>query len=181
MIWNTPLRDPFCVIVWRQTRRRLRNTYERLAGVAPTSAKGWQESPWEERNLRCAGVLFRQAKSMFVNTLMMLDCGRAAWYGWTRGGSLFKLCAPLCSQPMRNTTILVQANLQWLTWLGLPTILLQWPELARFICPDDPECSSSHNKDVLESQAIEDWFFYHRIQKLIEAFNFWTFYSHSVY
>ena len=80
-----------------------------------TLTKGWQGSPWGERNLRCAGVLFRQAKSMFVNTLMMLNCGRAAWYGWTRGGSLFKPCVPLCSQPMRNTTILVQAmthNLQ---------------------------------------------------------------------
>ena len=32
-------------------------------------------------------------------------CGRAA--GWMWGGSLFKPCAPLCSQPTRNTAILV--------------------------------------------------------------------------
>ena len=29
---------------------------------------------------------------------------------WMWGGSLFKLCAPLCSQPTRNMTILVQAT-----------------------------------------------------------------------
>ena len=61
--------------------------------------------------------------------------------------------------------------------LGLPTIFfthsaadLQWPELAHLICPDDPECSSSRNKAVLENPAIADSFFYHRIQKFIEAF-----------
>ena len=58
--------------------------------------------------------------------------------------------------------------------LGLPTIFfthsaadLQWPELARLICP---ECSSSRNKAILENPAIADSFFYHRIQKFIEAF-----------
>ena len=61
--------------------------------------------------------------------------------------------------------------------LGLTTIFftlsaadLQWPQLARLIFPDDPECSSSHNKAVLENPAIADWFFYHHIQKFIEAF-----------
>ena len=61
--------------------------------------------------------------------------------------------------------------------LSLPTIFfihsaadLQWPDLARLICPDDPECSSSCNKAVLENPAIADWFFYYRIQKFIEAF-----------
>ena len=61
--------------------------------------------------------------------------------------------------------------------LGLPTIFfthsaadLQWPELACLICPDNPECSSSRNKAVLENPAIADWFFHHRIQKFIEAF-----------
>ena len=65
--------------------------------------------------------------------------------------------------------------------LGLPTIFLthgaadlQWPELVCLICPDDPECSSSYNKDVLENPAIADWFFYYRIQKFIESFNFLT-------
>ena len=61
--------------------------------------------------------------------------------------------------------------------LGLPTIFfihsaadLQWPELAHLICPDNPECSSSRNKAVLENPAIADSFFYHQIQKFIEAF-----------
>ena len=60
--------------------------------------------------------------------------------------------------------------------LGLPTIFfthsaadLQWPELARLICPDDTECSSSRNKAVLENPAIADWFFYHCIQKFIHV------------
>ena len=47
---------------------------------------------------------------------------------------------------------------------------LQWPELAHLICPDNPECSSSRYKAVLENPAIADWFFYHQIQKFIEAF-----------
>ena len=61
--------------------------------------------------------------------------------------------------------------------LGLLTIFfthsaadLQWPELARLTCPDDPECSSSRNKAVLENPAIADSFFHHRIQKFIEVF-----------
>ena len=61
--------------------------------------------------------------------------------------------------------------------LGLPTIFfthsaadLQWPELARLICPENPGCSSSRNKAVLENPAIADWFFHHHIQKFIEAF-----------
>ena len=61
------------------------------------------------------------------------------------------------------------------------TILVQvtepteWPELGRLICHDNPECSYSCNKALLENLAIVDWFFYHRIQKFIEAFNFSTF------
>ena len=35
---------------------------------------------------------------------------------------------------------------------------------------DDTECSFSCNKAVLENPAIADCFFYHRIQKFIEAF-----------
>ena len=60
--------------------------------------------------------------------------------------------------------------------LGLPTIFfthsaadLQWPELARLICPEDPESRSSQTKAVIENPAIADWF-YHRVQKFIEAF-----------
>ena len=61
--------------------------------------------------------------------------------------------------------------------LGLPTIFfthsaadLQWPELARLICPDDPDSSSSCIKALQENPAIADWFFHHRIQKFIDAF-----------
>ena len=61
--------------------------------------------------------------------------------------------------------------------LGLPTIFftysaadLQWPKLARLICPEDPESRPSQTKAVIENPAIADWFFYHRVQKFIEAF-----------
>ena len=56
--------------------------------------------------------------------------------------------------------------------IGLPTIFfthsaadLQWPELARLICPDDPDSSSSRSKALQENPAIADWFFIHQIQK----------------
>ena len=61
--------------------------------------------------------------------------------------------------------------------LGLPTIFfthsaadLQWPELVRLICPDDPDSSTSCSRAVIENPAIADWFFHHRIQKFIDAF-----------
>ena len=61
--------------------------------------------------------------------------------------------------------------------LGLPTVFfthsaadLQWPELARLICPDDPDSSSARSKAVQENPAIADWFFYQRIIKFIDAF-----------
>ena len=61
--------------------------------------------------------------------------------------------------------------------LGMPTIFLthsaadlQWPELARLICPDDPDSSSSRSKALMENPAIADWFFYHRINKFIDVF-----------
>ena len=61
--------------------------------------------------------------------------------------------------------------------LGLPTIFfthsaadLQWPELARLICPQDPESSSSRSKAVTDNPAVADWFFHHRIQKFMDAF-----------
>ena len=47
---------------------------------------------------------------------------------------------------------------------------LQWPELTRLICLDNPESSSSHNKAVQENPAISDWFFYECIVKFIDAF-----------
>ena len=61
--------------------------------------------------------------------------------------------------------------------LGLPTVFfthsaadLQWPELARLICRDNPHSSSARNKAVQENPAIADWFFYQRIVKFIDAF-----------
>ena len=61
--------------------------------------------------------------------------------------------------------------------LGLPTVFfthsaadLQWPELARLICCDNPDSSSARNKAVQENPAIADWFFYQRIVKFIDAF-----------
>ena len=61
--------------------------------------------------------------------------------------------------------------------LGLPTVFfthsaadLQWPQLARLICHDDPDSSSSRSKALMENPAIADWFFYHRIHKFIDVF-----------
>ena len=61
--------------------------------------------------------------------------------------------------------------------LGLPTIFFthsaadcQWPELARLICPDSPESSSSRSAAVSENPAIADWLFYERISKFMDAF-----------
>ena len=62
--------------------------------------------------------------------------------------------------------------------LGIPTVFFthsaadgQWPELARLICTDDQQSSSSsRSKAVSENPAIADWFFYHRISMFIVAF-----------
>ncbi len=59
----------------------------------------------------------------------------------------------------------------------LPTVFfthsaadIQWPELARLLCPDDPECSGSRSKAVVENPCLADWFFYHRITKFMDMF-----------
>ena len=61
--------------------------------------------------------------------------------------------------------------------LGLPTVFfthsaadIQWPELARIICPEDPDSSASRSKALMENPAIADWFFYQRIHKFIDVF-----------
>ena len=61
--------------------------------------------------------------------------------------------------------------------LGLPTIFSthsatdnQWPELAQLICPEDPQSKASRTKAVIENPAIADWFFYHRVDKFVDAF-----------
>ena len=61
--------------------------------------------------------------------------------------------------------------------LGLPTIFfthsaadLQWPELARLTCPDDPDSRASRTKAVIENPAVADWFFYERVVEFIKAY-----------
>lgn len=61
--------------------------------------------------------------------------------------------------------------------LGLPTIFfthsaadLQWLQLARLICPEDSDTSLSRIKVVNNNPALADWFFYHRVQKFVDAF-----------
>ena len=61
--------------------------------------------------------------------------------------------------------------------LGLPTIFfthsaadLQWPELARLTCPDDPDSRASRTKAVIENPAVADWFFYERVMEFIKAY-----------
>ena len=61
--------------------------------------------------------------------------------------------------------------------LGLPTVFfthsaadLQWPELACLICPNDPDSSSSRLKALNDNPAMDDWFFYHCINKFVEVF-----------
>ena len=61
--------------------------------------------------------------------------------------------------------------------LGLSTIFfnhsaadLQWPELARLICPEDPNSRSSRAKAVIENPVKSDWFFYYRVMEFIKAF-----------
>ena len=46
----------------------------------------------------------------------------------------------------------------------------QWPELARLICTDIPESSSSRSTEVNQNPAIADCLFYERISKFVEAF-----------
>ena len=61
--------------------------------------------------------------------------------------------------------------------LGLPTIFfthsaadLQWPELAKLICPDNPDSRTARAKAVIANPALADWFFYHRVMEFIKAF-----------
>ena len=61
--------------------------------------------------------------------------------------------------------------------LGLPTIFfthsaadLQWPELARLICPEDPDSSASRSHALAENPALADWFFHERIMQFLQAF-----------
>ena len=62
--------------------------------------------------------------------------------------------------------------------LGLPTIFfthsaadLQWPELARLVCPDNPDSRTARAKAVIDNPALSDWFFYHRIIEFVKVFS----------
>ena len=59
--------------------------------------------------------------------------------------------------------------------LGLLTIFfthsaadLQWPELAKLICPEDADSRASCTKAVIENPALADWFFCHRLQTFVD-------------
>ena len=61
--------------------------------------------------------------------------------------------------------------------LGLPTVFfthsaadLQWPELARLICPNNPDSRTARTKAVIDNPALSDWFFYHRVMEFLKAF-----------
>ena len=60
--------------------------------------------------------------------------------------------------------------------LGLPTVFthsaadLQWPELARLICPDNHDCRTARSKAVIENPALADWFFHHRVMEFVKVF-----------
>ena len=61
--------------------------------------------------------------------------------------------------------------------LGLPNIFfthsaadLQRLELARLICPDNPDSKTARAKAVIENPALSDWFFYHRVMEFRKAF-----------
>ena len=126
--------------------------------------------------LRCSGVLFRQAKCMFVNILMMLDSLQKSCVIWLdMGGKSFQIMCSTMQPAYEEHDTTGSSNradsLPWLTRFFTHSAAdFQWPELAHLICPDDTECSLSRNKAVLENPAIGDCFFYHRIQKFIEAF-----------
>jgi hypothetical protein len=61
--------------------------------------------------------------------------------------------------------------------LGLPTVFLthsaadlQWPELARLICPDDPNSRSKRHDALVDNPAIADLFFYQRMRLFLKDF-----------
>lgn len=61
--------------------------------------------------------------------------------------------------------------------LGLPTIFfthsaadMQWPNLARLICPDNESSRTHRNQALLDNPAVADWFFHHRMEKFIKNY-----------
>ena len=119
--------------------------------------------------------------STFVNTRRMPNCrwkNFVTWLAVTEKPFPIVCCTMqrVCAGPDISGSGSGVGSLPWDT-LVLPTVFfthsaadLQWPELARLICPDDPGSSSSRNRALVENPAIADWFFHHRIQKFIDAF-----------
>ena len=132
--------------------------------------------------LRCGGGHCKLNVSTFVNIHMMLS------YQWNS----FEEWLAEKKEAISNCVLHYATSLRGMTqyWfkqrsrliamvdtLGLPTVFfthsaadLQWPELARLICPDDQDSSFARNKAVQENPAIADWFFYHHIVNFIDAF-----------
>ena len=61
--------------------------------------------------------------------------------------------------------------------LGVPTIFfthsaadLQWPELAKLICPNNSDSRNACAKAIIENPALADWFFYYRVMNFIKHF-----------
>ena len=61
--------------------------------------------------------------------------------------------------------------------LGLPSVFfthsaadLQWPELARLLCPDHADDRAARSRGVIENPAIADWFFHQRIHHFLHFF-----------
>ncbi len=61
--------------------------------------------------------------------------------------------------------------------VGLPTVFfthsaadMQWPELARLICPHNPTDKNCRKQALIENPAIADWFFCQRIQLFLKYF-----------
>ena len=66
--------------------------------------------------------------------------------------------------------------------LGLPTVFFthsaadsHWPELARLICPDDPDSSTNCSKAVVENPAIADCFFHSKVHGYFLHWSSWCY------
>ena len=47
--------------------------------------------------------------------------------------------------------------------------IVQWPELAHLICPEDADLSLRRIQAVNDNPAIAEWFFCHRVLKFVEV------------
>ena len=131
--------------------------------------------------LRCAGVLSRLAG---LHQLAPRRCPpharRSARHGGPRGEFFTHRVMHFASSLRGTSQFWFKQRSRLISMvdtLGMPTVFFthsaadgQWPELARLICPDKKDSSSSHSKAVSDNPAIADWFFYHRISKFVDTF-----------